>query len=261
MIALKFHPDRNNEQGAKQQFQKINEAFETLSDRLRRQRYDSSCNGRYSEHADLFSQFFSNTTPPPSSEEDDDFFNYFKSPPKPKSVKRPLDVSLDDLYTGTTKRLKVTRTIYNGQGQTIKDDTILKVDIQAGWKDGTKVVFAGQGDVLPSGEQQDIEFEIKEKPHPTFIRDRYNLHTVIHVSLLEALTGFKKELKRLDGSTLLIEEKGIVIEPGQEKVLIDEGMPKYKSQKKGNLIIKYHVDFPKSLTPDQCEILKLAFPA
>lgn len=253
LTALRFHPDRNKEQGAKQQFQKINEAFETLSDYSKRQLYDNI------SHADLFSQLFN--TPPPSSEEEDDFCSYFRSPPpKPKSVKRPLDVSLDDLYTGTTKRLKVTRTMYNDQGQAVKDDTIIKVDILAGWKDGTKVVFPGQGDVLASGEQQDIEFQIKEKPHPVFCRNGYDLSTVLHISLYEALTGFKKELQRLDGSTLVVEEKG-VIEPGQERVLINEGMPKYKSHKQGSLVIKYHVDFPKSLSSDQCDVLKLAFQA
>ncbi|KAG2210002.1 hypothetical protein INT47_003438 [Mucor saturninus] len=248
--ALRFHPDRNKEGGAKQQFQKINEAFETLSDRQKRYAYDD-IHSTTTSHADLFSQFFH--SPPASSEEEDDnpFFNMFKSS-KPKSVKRSLDVSLDDLYTGTTKRLKVTRTLYNGH----KDDTILNLNILPGWKDGTKVVFPHQGDVLSNGEQQDIEFEIKEKPHPIYRRDRYDLSTVVQISLLEALTGFKKELKRLDGSTLLIEESTI-IQPGQERVLIDEGMPKYKSQKKGNLIIKYHVQFPKSLTPEQTDILKL----
>lgn len=253
LTALRFHPDRNKEGNAKQQFQKINEAFETLSDRQKRAQYDMST------HADLFNQFFQQHSPPASSseEEEDPFFKFFKSPPKPKSVKRALDVSLDDLYTGTTKRLKVTRTLYNNQGQAIKDDTILDLKILPGWKDGTKVVFPHQGDVLSTGEQQDIEFEIKEKPHPVYHRDRYDLSTVVHISLLEALTGFKKELKRLDGSTLIIEEKNSIIEPGQERVLIDEGMPKYRSQKKGNLIIKYQVHFPKSLTPEQSDILKL----
>ncbi|KAI8075667.1 dnaJ-like protein subfamily B member 13-like protein [Thamnidium elegans] len=270
-LALKFHPDRNKEDGAKVKFQMIAEAFEVLSDKKKRQEYDASklggsyYNDSYSGFSpeELFAQFFSGPTSPLSSD-DDDFFSFFghtaapPSPPyKPRSVKRPLSVSLNDLYTGATKRLKVTRKVYNKQGRTVPSDKVLTIKVLPGWKSGTKVRFPGEGDQLPTGDRQDIEFEIKEKPHATFIRNGCNLHTTMTISLLEALTGFKKELKRLDGSILTVEEtESSIIHSGQEKIVIGEGMPNYKSGGKGNLILKFQVEFPKTLTAEQRETLK-----
>lgn len=39
-LAVKYHPDRNKEQDAKESFQKINEAYSVLGDYLTRREYD-----------------------------------------------------------------------------------------------------------------------------------------------------------------------------------------------------------------------------
>ncbi|KAI9365059.1 DnaJ domain-containing protein [Pilaira anomala] len=279
-LALEYHPDRNKQEGAKLKFQKIAEAFEILSDKSKRQQYDARqqyqdnnspplstySNDIYTGFSpeELFAQFFQTTPHSPFSSDDDDFFSFFHqqappSPPpqKPRSVKRSLPVSLDDLYTGTTKRLKVSRTIYNKQGRTVPSDKVLTVNVLPGWKSGTKIRFPDEGDQFPNGERQDIEFEIKEKPHPVFTRKGCNLYTTMTISLLEALTGFRKEIKRLDGSSLIVQEpESSITQSGQEKIIIGEGMPNYKSGEKGDLFLRFQVEFPKSLTPKQRETLK-----
>lgn len=304
--ALKFHPDRNKEQGAHEKFQKIGEAFEVLSDKKKRQQYDQNqytnnqdnfgyyYNTSHATAEDLFTQFFNNSRfacDTSSSDDDDDIFTLFgsgrprnnfnkgatrrsrtttsfattlPSPPyyyqqKPQSVKRKLPVSLDDLYTGTTKRLKVTRTLYDQHsGQSCASDKILTINVVPGWKSGTKIRFPGEGDTCStSGSQQDIEFEIQEKLHATFTRKGDNLYMTMHVSLLEALTGFQKDLIKLDGTPLSITQReDEIVHSGQEKIMIGEGMPNYKTGEKGDLIVQFQVDFPKSLAAEQRETLK-----
>lgn len=76
-------------------------------------------------------------------------------------------VSLEDLYTGATKKLKISR-LRKGQ----KDEKVVEVTIKKGWKPGTKITFPGEGDEEASGaEPADIQFVIAEKPHPRFRRD------------------------------------------------------------------------------------------
>ncbi|KAK4512913.1 Origin recognition complex, subunit 1 [Mucor velutinosus] len=190
--------------------------------------------------------------PPPSSFGFDEFSRNHQFQEKPRFVKRSLPVSLEDLYTGTTKKLKVTRSLSNET-----TDKILTVNVKPGMKTGSKISFPSEGDALPSGKMQDLVFEIEEKPHASFIRHGDNLQTTVKLTLKEALTGFKKSIPRLDGQTVTtVETQNRIIQNGQEEILIGEGMPNEETGEKGDLIVRFQVEFPESLTPEQTEGLK-----
>ncbi|KAF9083009.1 hypothetical protein BGX29_003441 [Mortierella sp. GBA35] len=155
------------------------------------------------------------------------------TPEKQPALVRTLGVTLEDLAKGVTKRLKVTRKVRDGSGRTA--DKILTVDVKPGWKAGTKIRFPNEGDELPNGATQDIEFIIEEKPHDTFTRRGDDLIVDLELTLLEALTGFTKSVKTLEGTGMPISKK-----PGE----------------KGDLIVKFVVKFPTQLTPAQKEGLK-----
>ncbi|KAF9623770.1 hypothetical protein IFM89_005277 [Coptis chinensis] len=78
----------------------------------------------------------------------------------------------------------------------------------------------------------------------------------------EALCGFDFVLSHLDARKLLIKSQpGEVVKPDQFKAINDEGMPMYQRPfMKGKLYIHFKVDFPDSLTPDQCKALEAMFP-
>ena len=82
-----------------------------------------------------------------------------------------LKVSLEDIYKGTTKRMKITRKVLNPDGRTARSENkVLTVDIKPGWKEGTKITFPKEGDQKPNMIPADIVFVIKDKLHQTFIR-------------------------------------------------------------------------------------------
>ncbi|KAJ1656903.1 Molecular chaperone (DnaJ super) [Dispira simplex] len=185
------------------------------------------------------------------------------SPSNPPAIQRQLPVSLEELYTGTTKKLKVTRRVHSGaSGKSITAEKILTVDIRRGWKPGTKIKFAGAGDELPNGQAQDIEFIIQEKPHPVFKREGNNLVVRMDLPLVEALTGFTRTVQTLDGRTLTIKDEGRIVRPGVTLRITQEGMPiKSSPDNKGDLIVEYHVNFPTSLSEDQKRQIRAAMPS
>ncbi|KAJ3155890.1 hypothetical protein HDU89_005448 [Geranomyces variabilis] len=161
---------------------------------------------------------------------------------QPTVQSRQLPVSLEDLYSGTTKRLKVTAS------RPPHTEKVLTIDIKPGWKAGTKIKFAGEGDADPrTGAAQDLEFVIQQKPHATFTREGDTLRAPLTVSLLESLTGFSKTITLLDGSPLVVEgAKGVKpAAPGSEIVFKGKGMPISKQPGKfGDLIVKIEVKYP-----------------
>jgi DnaJ homolog subfamily B member 4 len=158
------------------------------------------------------------------------------------SVQRVLRLSLEDLYAGVTKKLKVKR-IQHGQ----QSEKILSIAVKPGWKAGTKIKFQGEGDELPTGQMQDLEFVIEELPHPFYKRDGDTLRTTIDISLAEALCGFQRVVKTLDGRNLKITNQTVVT-PGHEMRFANEGMPNSKSGQKGDLMVECRVEFPKQGT-------------
>ncbi|KAK9455127.1 hypothetical protein V1511DRAFT_521591 [Dipodascopsis uninucleata] len=165
------------------------------------------------------------------------------------TVKLPL--TLEELATGVTKKMKIKRRRAHGQ-----EDKILSINIKPGWKAGTKLTFAGEGDLQPDGRNQDVVFVIEEKPHPQFKRNGNDLTMTLELTLKEALLGFTKVIGTIDGKKLKIENR-LPVQPGHVIRYPERGMPISKSPgKRGDLEIVVKVNFPTSLTQKQKEELE-----
>lgn len=119
-LALKYHPDKNKDPDAPEKFKEISEAYDVLSKPDKREIYD-----RFGEEGlkdggftatsaeDIFSQIFGGGM----------FGSMFgfgggprggggqRGPTKGKDAVHPLSVSLEDMYTGTVKKLRITRMV------------------------------------------------------------------------------------------------------------------------------------------------------
>lgn len=183
------------------------------------------------------------------------------SPPTPTDITKPLKVSLGELYSGTTKHLKVGRRLLTGS----TEDKVLEIQIHPGWKSGTKIRFPRAGNETPHGEAQDLVFVVEEKPNETYVREGNDLVCRVPISLVDALTGSangekaKKTVEMLDGRKVQVPVPLGIVKPGQETTIPGEGMPIRKEgsvKKKGDLIVKWDVVFPERLTPAQKEGLR-----
>ncbi|KAI4328362.1 hypothetical protein L6164_020720 [Bauhinia variegata] len=248
-LAMKWHPDKNHQHPVRQdeaeaKFKQISEAYEVLSDPRKRQIYDF-----YGEYP-----LNSNTV---NKENGNGNFGFGNPKEKDKkggatATESKLACSLEDLYKGCKKKLKISRTVIDEFGKLNTVEESLKIDIQPGWKKGTKITFPEKGHQEPGTTAPgDLIFVVDEKPHAFFKRDGNDLVFVQKILLLEALTGKTLNLTTLDGRNLTIQVTDIV-KPDYEMVIPNEGMPIAKKPgKKGKLKIKFDVMFPSRLTTQQ----------
>ncbi|KPI89555.1 putative DnaJ protein [Leptomonas seymouri] len=106
-LALKYHPDKNTgDEAAADMFKKVSNAYEVLSDPEKRQVYDKygkqglegdmGEGGGFHDASDIFSMFFGGGTRE-------------RGEPKPKDIVHELEVKLDDLYNGASKKVMISR--------------------------------------------------------------------------------------------------------------------------------------------------------
>lgn len=180
--------------------------------------------------------------------------------PKPEKLKRELDCSLEQLYTGCTKKLRITRRVFDEHTSQLREEQkVLEIPVKPGWKSGTKVTYEGEGDRLPNRAPQDLVFIIHEKPHPKFKREGDNLIYTAKINLKDALMGEGTlTVKSLDNRSISVPLDGVAT-PNTKKVIRGEGMPLQKNpSRRGDLIVKFDIQFPTKLSPESKELLKKA---
>ncbi|KAH0483420.1 MAG: uncharacterized protein KVP18_004396 [Porospora cf. gigantea A] len=278
-LAMQWHPDKHQDgskKAAEMKFKEVSEAYSVLSDPEKRQQYDMGggdpsnvqfqTNMDFVDANDIFAQVFGSGFTRMGGFGDDVFGDRMggmfggnnrvsftrgsRAQPvdKPRQYEVDLQLSLEEVFSGTTKKLKVSRKRWVGS-QTRQEEQVLSVNVKAGWKDGTKVTFAGAGDQerpdLPPG---DIVFVVKTKKHSVFARDGSHLIQKVTIPLLQALIGFIVPVRTLDGRTLNVRVDEVV-GPTTRKIIAGEGLPLPKAHgKKGDLILEFSIQFPKTLT-------------
>ncbi|KAJ1427725.1 HSP40/DnaJ peptide-binding [Sesbania bispinosa] len=247
-LAMKWHPDKNHQQHqvkkeeAEAKFKQISEAYDVLSDAKKRQIYD------FYGHYPLNSMKM--------NKENGDGDVKIPKDEKFGVVESKLVCTLEELYKGCRRKLKISRAVPDEFGNLKTVEEILKIDIKPGWKKGTKITFPGKGNQEAGSAASDLIFVVDEKPHALFKRDGNDLVVTQKILLLEALTGKSLHLTTLDGRELTIQVTDVV-HPGYVFVVPNEGMPNSKEPgKKGNLKIKFDLMFPPRLTTQQKYELK-----
>lgn len=130
----------------------------------------------------------------------------------------------------------------------------ISVKIPAGVADGMRIRLAAQGEVGPGGGPAgDLYVEVHEQPHDFFVRDGDDLHCTITVPMVDAALGTAVDVDAiLDGPT------GITIAPGTQPgaviTLRGHGMPRLRSEVRGDLHAHVEVTVPAKLDPRTREL-------
>nr|XP_019941143.1 PREDICTED: dnaJ homolog subfamily B member 13-like [Paralichthys olivaceus] len=284
-LALKFHPKSSREAGSTDRFSQLGEAYEVLSDPRKKATYDKfgeeglkggippefgsggAWSSKYAYHGNpekTFKQFFGGDNPFAVFYTNDAPLQFGGLQPvvvktQDPPIERDLHLSLDDLFHGCTKKIKISRRVMNEGGYTSSiKDKILSIDVSPGWKEGTRIVFSKEGDQGPNSIPADIVFIVRQKSHPLFKRQHDDLIYKLQISLEMALTGFSVNVPTLDGRLLNIPINDIV-HFTYRKVVPGEGMPLFQDpSQRGDLIIHFDIQFPEKLSADRKHLIQQA---
>jgi molecular chaperone DnaJ len=118
----------------------------------------------------------------------------------------------------------------------------LSVRFPAGVEHGMRIQLAGQGEVGPGGgPAADLYVEVSELPHPQLRRDGNDLHLTWRIPPALARSGGTIQVPTLDGPTPVSVPAGW--RSGTLR-LTGFGVPRLRSQARGDLVIHVQVDAP-----------------
>lgn len=142
----------------------------------------------------------------------------------------------------------------HGKGSIRKTKTI-EVDIPAGIDEGQMIKLGGQGELgSRGGPRGDLYIEVNVNAHPLFTREGYDVYLEMPITFAQATLGDKIQVPTLDGKVEYEIPEGT--QTGTVFRLKGKGIPKLRSNVRGDQYVKVTVEIPKKLNDKQKELVR-----
>lgn len=271
--SLKYHPDRNSSKEAVTKIQQINEAYEILSDKEKKQNYDNELNGvrpnpfqqvhtnfntDFGDINSMFNMMFNgrpfhagmpNVQVFRNGNSTTHVFTSSSHIGPPSVIIKNIEITFEQSYSGCSIPVEIEKWIqHNDKKEPLVE--IVKLEISEGVNHNEKIIVNGIGNQNKYG-KGDVQFIIQVKNNTIFKRQNLNLLCDKKISLKEALCGFSFEFVHVSGKKLSVNNNNpiTIIKDGQIQVFKGLGMKDKNNT--GDIIIKFHVIFPDDLTDIQ----------
>ncbi|GAA5822993.1 hypothetical protein JCM5353_007846 [Sporobolomyces roseus] len=138
----------------------------------------------------------------------------------------------------------------------VRERRSVEVKIPPGVDDGMKIRIDGKGDAPLGGKGRtgDLFVRVNVIPSKTFTRQGSNIYQNVSVPFYTAILGGKAPVKTLDRDVEVRVPGGT--QPGEEMVLRGKGVKKLYKDEHGDLVVRFNVSMPRSLTAAQRRILE-----
>jgi DnaJ-class molecular chaperone len=81
----------------------------------------------------------------------------------------------------------------------VNDNKLVEIEVEKGMAAGDTIVLEKEAEQVPDLAKGDLIFTIRQKKHNQFSRVGDNLYMDLQITLEEALLGFSKKIRHLDG--------------------------------------------------------------
>src|SRR5688572_27847637 len=272
-LARKYHPDVSKEKDAKEKFQEVSEAYETLKDPEKRAAYDQL--GSYQPGQDF--------RPPPGWEQqfsdgqgqggfsfdEGDLADLFASlggaargfrggsrarqnmPIPGEDYDVPVTVSLEQAYSGTMLDLNLQVPEIDGEGRVRRVPHTFTARIPKGVTNGERLRLPGKGGQgMNGGRDGDLYLTVTIAPHPLYRVSGRDLYLDLPLAPWEAVLGAGVEIPTLGGPVRLKIRPGT--QAGQQLRLAKRGLPKPDNE--GDLYAIVQIAVPAGATDKENEL-------
>lgn len=271
-LSKKYHPDKNKDENAKVKFQQVNEAYQTLSDENKKKIYDQfgkegleSMGNSGNQNMNFPFHVFNNMGNMGNMNGDFEipgfgrvrFQNQGPRTPKSPPLQIQIGITLEEAFSGIKKEVSCKRKIYNKDNDKLEEKIIkFNIEIPQGAPQKTQQVLRGKGHSYKNHIPGDLILLIYHLPHSTFKYENNNLILKKDITIAEAMLGFNFNFTNLDGSEVLVSEKGNI---RHEEIKILENLGFKKKNVRGPLIIEYNIKYPKTLEAKEAKYIKRIF--
>jgi len=231
-LASKHHPDKG---GDAEQFKKIQEAYDTLSDPQKKEQYDNP---------NPFGQGFEG-----NMNFEDIFGSIFGGGGFGQRVRKNPDsqfnlhISLEEAYNGSNFNLNM------------PDGSEVSIRIPAGIRDGARLRVAGKGRQRdPNMPPGDVFVHVNVDTPSNWGRDGDNLYVRYMIDALDAITGIEIKVKHINGKKYSVQIPA-GIQPGERVRLSGLGMQSPTTGGTGSLYVIVDVHIPDITDPESIDLL------
>jgi len=275
-LAREFHPDvAKDKKRAEEKFKEINEAYEVLSDPVKRKKYDElganwksgadfrpppgwngpsggqtfrgqGAGGQEFEFggtgfSDFFEQFFGSRMRGGGFRSPGGFAEEEELAERGRDIEGDIMVTLEEAMHGSVRSVNVRRPV----GRSVKTETY-QVRIPPGVTEGQKLRVAGRGEAGSSGgEAGDLYLRVRLAKHPDFEVEDHNLIYEAELAPWEAVLGAEISVPTLDGRVNIKIPAGT--QSGQKLRVRGRGLPA-RSGPRGDLMVITQIALPAKVT-------------
>jgi curved DNA-binding protein len=242
-LAVKYHPDKNQDVNAKEMFQDISNAYNILSDPEKKDKYD-----RFGITSD--------------NESSPEMHQMMMMQQQLQNVVK-IGVSIDDAMKGFTKMLETQRKVINTNKRMQSFEQVkIKLEFKENTPINKPIIFKNQGHFMDSN-KGDLIVIINLIQNNIFKINPSNFNLIVEqkISLYASLCGFELLISHPIKDILVKYDK--IIKPDKVYIIKNHGLSiideTTELNKKSDIEIHFIIDYPEKLDEDVINQLKKTF--